>query len=273
MAKSFERCFGFVARTRAVVVDFKAVGTTLVGYARIALRISELYVAAIPEIGVEIIVERAIGDQVFTIDRAAEPLECVVAGIRNLYVFDGGFGTHTAKREAVDLVVGLEGDARVFDTYKTQNTGVVQRVVTAVRFANTAFHDLLAGRNVDGGFATNNNATPIYLDYIKFQQYRLNNAKAYMAYTDKGRDKNPVFFEVPQDEYYSAGSIAHIVHYQNLASTTLRSNSYPETPKSTNFSFKAIYNGKQVDIKGKINYKIKRQYCSYLPKKILSYFK
>jgi len=89
-----------------IVVAFETVTGAGVGLGRVAQTNGELNFSGVTEIGVEVIVETAQSDEVFGIDRAAEPLEGVIAGVGNLDVLDGGAAADAAEGEAVDLVTG-----------------------------------------------------------------------------------------------------------------------------------------------------------------------
>lgn len=103
-----------------------------IGDAGIADGKTELHVARIAVVGVEIVVPTMVSDQVFAIDGSTEPLVGVVVAVTDLYMVDLGFATDGAESDTVDFLVGLERIACKLDTYIGEDTRVVLVVVATV---------------------------------------------------------------------------------------------------------------------------------------------
>ena len=145
--------------TTCIVVAFKSIALALVGNAAVAHYEAVLYVSAVAVVGVEVIVPAFVGDEVFCIDRTAEPLEAVVVGVGHLYVVYLGSAAHRAEGDTVNLLVGFEGVAGKFHTHIAQHAGVVGSVRTAVLAARTAFDLCFAG--IVGSLTADDQSAPV----------------------------------------------------------------------------------------------------------------
>jgi len=118
---------------------------------------------------------------VLGIHRATKPFKSIVTGVRNLYIVHNRLVANSTKRDAIDLIVGLECNTGVFNTHIAQDTGVVVihstawLVTTAVKafyWINTTFNETQTRSTtvhlVGLGLTQENQAAPVAIAWCSF---------------------------------------------------------------------------------------------------------
>ncbi len=110
-------------------------------------------------VGIEVVVPAVVGDEVFAVDRTAEPLKGVVVRVAHLHVVYLRGVAHRTEGYAVYFLVHVEREAGKLHAYVAQHARVVVCVGAAVLRARPALNLRLAG--VVGSLSAEDYTAPV----------------------------------------------------------------------------------------------------------------